>query len=207
MLQLLEQLLHATLGVFKAVAQPGVLVFNIRGRPVASEPIVSTAGLLFFVDFQPEQFIPDVFSFLLRSRQLFTSRLKGRLQFFNPFFQPSIGDPQLDNLTLILLMLRGGFLLRVFIRAPRDTSGLETSQDTTDHEGGNRCDAARRHAARLSAAVCLQTIIPMLVSCLLNYIVNYLIEKVDVAIMGASSVTRPQCRLVRLTGLSAGDTY
>jgi hypothetical protein len=54
-------------------------------------------------------------------------------------------------------------------------------------------------------AVCLQTIIPMLGSCLRDFLVNHLIEKVDVAILGASRVTRSQRRLGRLTRLSAGD--
>jgi hypothetical protein len=123
-LELLEELLHATLRVFKPIAKSGVLVSNIRGGPVASEPVLSTARLLFLVDFQPEQFISDVFPFLLNSRQLFMTRLKGRLKFFNAPFQPSIGDTQLYNVTLILLMLCIGFLLSLFIGAADDTPSL-----------------------------------------------------------------------------------
>jgi hypothetical protein len=54
-------------------------------------------------------------------------------------------------------------------------------------------------------AVCLQTTIPRLGSCLREFLVNHLIEKVDVAILGASGVTRSQRRLGRFTHLSAGD--
>ena len=45
----------------------------------------------------------------------------------------------------------------------------------------------------------------MLGSCLRDFLVNHLIEKVDVAILDAARVTRSQRRLSRLTRLSARD--
>lgn len=54
---------------------------------------------------------------------------------------------------------------------------------------------------------CLQTSIPMLGSCLRDFIVNHLIEKVDVAILDTAGVTHSQRRFSRLTRLSVGDPY
>ena len=101
-------------------------------------------------------------------------------------------------------MLRVGFFLHFFKRTIHHTAHLPALKKDS---GRNGRKTFHREPSRDAppAAIGLQTTIPMLGSCLRDFLVNHLIEKVDVAILGASGVTRSQRRLGRFTRLSAGD--
>jgi hypothetical protein len=167
---------------------------------------LSAARLLFLLDLKSEQFISHFFPLVLGAGQLFTGSLKGRFQFFNAFPQFSRTSPQVCDLALVLLMLRVGFFLQFFKRTIHHTAHLQALKKDSGRNGRKTFHRAPFHDAP-PAVIGLQTTIPMLGSCLREFLVNHLIEKVDVAILGASGVTRSQRRLDHFTRLSAGDAY